>query len=375
VVPPHAGRAPGLTIAHLIECDGPGGAERMLVHLVTALAEDGVHNVVLLPSGGEGWVAAQLPHERVSIVHVPLASASVPTSVAHIRRALGSQPIQMAHSHEFTMSVLGAAAAWSLGIPHLFTLHGSRYYASSPARRLATMLAARASHKVVPVSDALARHVSRDLRLGPSTLCTIPNGIPPVPEVAPRLRAELGLPAGARLAVAVGNLYPVKGHTHLLRAMAMLPAAPEVHLAIAGRGPEEEALRVRAKALAIGHRVHFLGLRDDIGNLLWSADVFVLPSLSEALPLALLEAMRASRPIVASAVGEIPAVLEQGRAGMLVPPGDHERLARALTTLLDNATESAALAARARAVADERYDVGRMTDRYRTLYAAALRPR
>jgi glycosyltransferase involved in cell wall biosynthesis len=191
--------------------------------------------------------------------------------------------------------------------------------ARKPVLRLLAGAASRnharssASHKVVPVSDALARHVSRDLRLGPSTLCTIPNGIPPVPEVAPRLRAELGLPAGARLAVAVGNLYPVKGHTHLLRAMAMLPAAPEVHLAIAGRGPEEEALRVRAKALAIGHRVHFLGLRDDIGNLLWSADVFVLPSLSEALPLALLEAMRASRPIVASAVGEIPAVLEQGR--------------------------------------------------------------
>jgi glycosyltransferase involved in cell wall biosynthesis len=124
--------------------------------------------------------------------------------------------------------------------------------------------------------------------------------------------------------------------------------------------------------LGIGDRLHLLGLRKDIPNILRSADVFVLPSLSEALPLALLEAMRAGRPIVASSVGEIPRVLEGGRAGLLVPPGDHEPLAQALAQLLTDPGGAAALAARASIVAQEQYDLEGMLDRYIELYAAAL---
>src|SRR5437867_11730680 len=127
-----------------------------------------------------------------------------------------------------------------------------------------------------------------------------------------------------------------------------------MHLAIAGRGPEETALRELARSLELSDRVHLLGLRDDIPNILRSADVFVLPSRSEALPLALLEAMRAARPIVATAVGEVPTVLQHGEAGLLARPGDVAGLAAALGgRLLMNPAAARTLGERARAVAAE----------------------
>jgi len=92
-----------------------------------------------------------------------------------------------------------------------------------------------------------------------------------------------------------------------------------VHLAIAGRGDQDEALRAQAAALGVADRLHLLGLRADVANVLAGADVFVLPSLSEGLPIALLEAMFTGCPIVASDVGDVRAALDEGRAGMLVP--------------------------------------------------------
>src|SRR5207247_10689618 len=138
-----------------------------------------------------------------------------------------------------------------------------------------------------------------------------------------------------QLAVAVVNLYPVKGHHFLLEALALLaPRFPRLHVAIAGRGDLEGPLRARAQALDVGDRFHLLGLRSDVGNVLAGADVFVLPSLSEGLPLALLEAMLAARPVVATAVGEVPTVLMGGRAGVLVPPGEAAELAGAVAGVL-----------------------------------------
>jgi glycosyltransferase involved in cell wall biosynthesis len=275
------------------------------------------------------------------------------------------------------MSALAGIACWRRGVPHVFTLHGSRYYADRLDRRLTMAWAGRAAHQVVAVSDAQALDMARDLWLSRERIRVIPNGIPPVPAVAPSLRAELGLAPEARLVVAVGNLYPVKGHAHLLRAVAALP--PElrqmVHVAIAGRGDEGPSLTALAAELGLPGQLHLLGLRDDVANVLRSATVFALPSLSEALPLALLEAMRAGVPVVASAVGEIPAVLEHGKAGLLARPGDPGELASALRTLLSDPTLARALVDRAQHVVLERYAIERMAERYLSVYAAAgLRP-
>src|SRR6266581_9774696 len=273
------------------------------------------------------------------------------------------------------MAVYGAWAARRAGVPHLFTMHGGRYYAGRLQRRIALRLAARASDSVVTVSKSLAHHLAQDLWIRPSRIATIPNGVrAPQPVVHSSLRDELRLGSTDQLVVAVGNLYPVKGHGYLLEALALLaPRYPSLHVAIAGRGDLEERLRDRARALQVSDRFHLLGLRSDIGNVLAGANVFVLPSLSEGVPLALLEAMLAGRPVVASAVGEVPIVLDGGRAGLLVPAEDATALANALSTMLDNSALARRLAMAAQTRATERYTLDAMMEAYLTLYAKALR--
>jgi glycosyltransferase involved in cell wall biosynthesis len=152
---------------------------------------------------------------------------------------------------------------------------------------------------------------------------------------------------------------------------------PQLHIAIAGRGELENELRARAAALGVTDRFHLLGLRGDVDNVLAGADIFVLPSLSEGVPLALLEAMLAARPVIATAVGEVPTVLDHGRAGVLVPAGDAAALASALGGLLTDTDRRRQLSDAALQRASEEYSLDRMMERYIAIYAKliARRPR
>jgi glycosyltransferase involved in cell wall biosynthesis len=189
------------------------------------------------------------------------------------------------------------------------------------------------------------------------------------------LRTELRLTADDQLLVAVGNLYTVKGHRHLVAALAgLIEAHPRLHLAIAGRGPQEAALRKEIAALGLTERVHLLGLRHDVADVMAAADVFVLPSLSEGLPLAVLEAMSLSRPIVASGVGDVPRALANGAAGVLVPPSDVTALVHALDQVLRSEVLRSSLGRRAYLRWKEVYHRDRMVTRYaRMLRALAAR--
>ena len=160
----------------------------------------------------------------------------------------------------------------------------------------------------------------------------------------------------------------MKGHRYLVEAVARLTARhPGLHVAIAGRG-DREPVATCAAALGVADRVHLLGPRADVSNVLASADIFALPSLSEGLPLALLEAMFAARPIIASAVGEVPVALEHGQAGVLVPPGDVAALADALDRLLADLAGAQALGECAARRAAATYGLERMVDSYVRLY-------
>ncbi len=363
----------GLRIAHLIETNGPGGAERMLVHMATELQAAGCHTVVIAPAGGEGWLPEQLAGTGVTVESFRLER---PVSLAFARQLtalLQRHRIALAHSHEFSMAVYGAWAAWRAGIPHVTTMHGGRYYAQRLRRRVALRAAFALTGRVVAVSRDLAEQLCRDLWLPRSRVTTVGNGVRPTWVQHSGLRQELGLGPQDRLVVAVGNLYPVKGHRHAVEALALLQG-PErrVHLAIAGRGDLAEALRARAAELGVADRLHLLGLRADIANVLGGADVFILPSLSEGLPVALLEAMFAGRPTVASDVGDVRVALEDGRAGVLVPAGDARALALAVSGLLHAPARAGELGARAQQRARQEYDVTRMVARYAPIYRDVL---
>jgi glycosyltransferase involved in cell wall biosynthesis len=360
-----------MNVALLIESDGPGGAEQVVAHLAEGLVAGGAAVTVLVPAHGEGWLRDRLAGGAVTITELPLGG---PVSVVAIRAVadeLRRSGAQLLHTHEFGQAFVGACAARRAGIPHLITMHGGRYFAERWRRRLLLRSAVALSAAITAVSTPLAAALERHVGLRPGRVRRIPNGARPAPGGNDGIRHALGLPSETPLLLAVGNLYPVKGHQHLLSALALLAGrSPPPHLAIAGRGQEETALRAQAAGAALTERVHLLGMRADVGALLRSADLFVHPSLDEGLPLAVLEAMFAGRPIVASAVGEVPAVLEEGKAGLLVPPGDPAALADAIRRLLDDRGTARALGTAAAARATREYPVDRMVARYASLYDA-----
>ena len=366
--------AGGVRIAHLIECDGPGGAERMLASVARDLQDRGNETLVVAPARGEGWLARELSGTGVCVELFDLDRPFSPRFSRWLAEVFRRHRVALAHSHEFTMAVYGAWAARRAGIPHIITMHGSRYYAGRLQRRIAMRLAVQFSSATVAVSGMLSQSIARDLWIRPSRIATIPNGVrPPLSTEPSRLRDELGLRPDDHLVVAVGNLYPVKGHAVLVDALALLAGRfPRLHVAIAGRGELEAALHGRAEQLGVRDRLHLLGLRSDIANVLAGADLFVLPSLSEGVPLALLEAMLAGKPVIASAVGEVPTVLDGGNAGALVPPSDAAALAAAMDDVLSHPARERALGAAAQARATAAYTFDVMMGAYRALYVRAL---
>jgi glycosyltransferase involved in cell wall biosynthesis len=375
IVMPPPSRTAGLRVAHLIECDGPGGAERIVAHLATGLQAGGAYNVAILPARGEGWLARQLAGSGVAVEYFHLARPVSPACARSLARVFRRHDITVAHSHEFSMAVYGSWASWLAGVHHVITMHGSRYYAGRLQRRIAMRAAVAASGATVAVSQGLAESMRRDLWLSHGRITTVANGVPHGDPAPLALRDYLHLDVDDTLLVAVGNLYPVKGHRHVLEAMALLASRhPRLHFAIAGRGDLAGPLREQANATGLGGRLHLLGLRADVAAVLSAADIVVHPSLSEGLPLALLEAMFAGRPIVASRVGEIGMALEGGSAGLLVEPGSPFALAAALERLLSDPAFARALGARARTRAYAEFDVRQMVSRYASMYLHLVAP-
>ncbi|HMD33899.1 MAG TPA: glycosyltransferase [Vicinamibacterales bacterium] len=362
-----------LRVAYLIDSDGPGGAERVVADLAKSFHASEGRCVVFLPAEREGWLGRELADSGVTVEPFRWGRAVSPAWMRSFVDAFRRHDITVAHSHDFYMAVYGACASRIAGIPHVITMHGGRYYAARFQRRIAMRSAIALSAATIAVSRQLGDQMSRDLWVRRSGIDMVSNGVRYQPADGGAVRRELGLAPGDRLAVSIGNLYPVKGHRYLVDALARLADRhPTLHVAVCGRGDLAAVLASRARALGVGGRVHLLGLRSDVSAVLAASDLFVLPSLSEGLPLALLEAMFAGCPIVATDVGEVSAALANGEAGVIVRPGDASDLASALDALLGDPDRARMLGARARGRAASEYDRSQMVQRYRSIYEQVL---
>jgi glycosyltransferase involved in cell wall biosynthesis len=363
------------TVGLLLDSYGPGGAERMVLQLARELRERGREVVpfgILTPTG-EGWLHREFRRHGFEPEILTLRRALDLRFARDLRAALSRRGVAVAHAHEFTFAFYGAVSGW----PLVITMHGGTGFAEAFRRRVALGWAARRASAVVGVSEAAGDHLARALGLSRARIAIVPNGVPAPDGNAERGRAALGLADGQRMAIAVGSLYRVKGHAVLLEAVGRLRHAgrwpDEWLLAIAGRRGEEEAgLRARAEEPDLAPVVRILGHRDDVSDLVAAADLFVMPSLSEGMPLALLEAMHAGRAIVASAVGGVPEAARNGSEALLVPPADPEALAQALGRVVTDPALRSRLGAAALARARDHYAAAAMAAAYERLYDRAL---
>jgi glycosyltransferase involved in cell wall biosynthesis len=182
----------------------------------------------------------------------------------------------------------------------------------------------------------------------------------------------LGIEEGARIVFCAARLTKVKGVDHLIRSAALVRARREdVRVLIAGDGPEREALKELARQVAPGS-VRFLGRRDDVPDLLAAAGVVAIPSLAEGQGLILLEAMAAGRPVVASRVGGLADVVQDGETGLLVPPADPEALAAGILAVVESPELAARLGASARRYAETELTVERMIARMEEVYLCVV---
>ncbi len=265
-----------------------------------------------------------------------------PRGLRRAVRLLRADPPDLLHSHLKHADLVAAYAAPRLGIPMVSTLHlveDEVGMVGRLKRDLGAWARRRRAARTIAVSDALRRWYLDAFPVDPATVVTIPNGIPapePVPaERRAALRAEFGVPDGCLLAATVAIFRDGKGHDDLLDAARLLEDVP-IRFVLAGSGPEEARLRARVEAEGLTGRVVFAGFREDVAALLAAADLVVHPSHADALPTALIHALAAGVPAVATRVGGIPEIVGDD-AGMLVAPGEPAALAGAIRDLAGDA--------------------------------------
>jgi glycosyltransferase involved in cell wall biosynthesis len=360
-----------LRVAMMLESDGHGGAEVMVLRLSDELRRRGHFILPVGPARGCGWLAGEFRRGGFTPEVYDLRMPVDPLGVRDLVRVLRRHHIDIVHTHEFTLAVYGAAASRILGLRHVLTMHGGLNVCKAMRRRVALRWAMRSADHTVMVSNATRGQFARDLGVAENRFTVIPNGAPLQIGDAAQVRKEFGVTEGDVVLLAVGTLETHKGHRLLLEALARPEfAQSRWKLIIAGGrgGDQHEPLQAFVRQAGLTDRVKIVLNRNDIPALLALADVFVMPSLWEGLPMALLEAMLAGKAVVASATAGIPEAINNGTDGILVPPGDVPSLADALHSLISSSERRGFLGSAAQHRAEENFSVNVMADHYENLY-------
>jgi len=346
------------TILHVIDALNIGGAQELLVLLADKTPKSAYQTLVCVIQPdvtlkfrieSRGASVFCLSRSRPSIYCPGNFITYFYQNIRDIMSLCRQHRVDVVHCHLSDAEFTGILAGWLYGAKRIIsTVH---YPALLPDRKsgdirnflriAATRLLYRLANAVVAVSDDVAQQLKNVFRLAPSKIKIIINGIDveaihrtlPNPEHLPSLCA---LP-GQRLITSVGRLMPPKGHGYLIAAIPyLISQVGNVRLLLAGDGDLKASLEQLSQDLKVQDVISFLGSRNDVPDILALSDVFVLPSISEGTSMALMEAMAASKPIVATDIPGNRAVLKHGHNCLLVPPGNPQKLAEAISFLLNH---------------------------------------
>ena len=374
--PPQATASPPVAgLTHVIAAAEMGGAERVALELSELQRAQGIDvRVVSLAPLGKSTLVEEFRDRHIPLEAVPKRPGFDLSLVPRLAARFRQLRTTVVHTHNPQPIIYAAPAARLVGAGVVHTKHGVN---PDVGRRLwLRRRGASFSHTFVAVSEETAREALRNKEVSPRKLRVILNGIDPGrfrpnQEAASAVRSALRIDTSAAVLGTVGRLCAVKNQSLLLRS-----AAPLLHegawLIVVGDGPDREALETLAAQLGISERIRWLGERIGVPDLLASMNVFALPSQSEGLPLVILEAMATGLPVVATAVGGVSSVVDEGETGFLVDAGDESAMRERLRQLLSNRELASTLGLRGRARVLRDFSSDRVGREYSHLYREAL---
>jgi glycosyltransferase involved in cell wall biosynthesis len=359
-----------------------GGTERVVWELATRLPRARYEvEVWLSPDPGVDTLASSLEEREIVVRRVPEVTSrwDLRTMLSTWRLLRRVRP-DLLHVHHVWPAAdrYLASIADAAGVKHLVITEHIVGESHSAGQRALKRRELDGADAVTAVSAAVAESLRADYGLDPVRVKVVPNGADPPDEQGERAamrryRESLGAGMLRPLWVCVGRLERQKGQDVLLEALAMLrQRGIDFVCAFAGDGSTRAALEARREALGLGAHARFLGQVEDPGPLLAAADAVVLPSRWEGLPLVVLEALARGRPVVASGVGGIPEVIEDGVEGRLVPPDDATALAAALEDCFRRSDVAQSMGRRGARLIQDRYTWPRVVENFETVYDEVL---
>ncbi len=359
-------------VLHVGKVSGISGSEAHLLTLLPDLLERGWDiRFALLHEDepGADEFARRLVASGVAAERVRLGRAADPLAFARLLRLVRRARPAILHTHLVHADFYGLVAGGLARVPlRVSTKHGFNAFRTRRSFALADRAVARLAGLQIAISEGLARYLAETEGYDEEAFEIVHYGIAAGPE-------PTASPGGSRL-LCVGRLVPVKGHDTLLRAFAVARRElPGLTLDIAGDGPLRGELETLAGGLSLGGAVRFLGRVETVATEMANAAAVVVPSLGEGFGMAALEAAERGRPVIASAVGGLPEIVDDGRTGVLVRPGDVQALAGAVVTLVRDPERATAMGAAARERVLAEFSLARCADRTDALYRAALERR
>lgn len=384
-------------VAHVIEALGPGGAERLLYTNLKHLDSSRFRNTVItIFSRANHW---REPIEALGVDVVSLncrGTRDLPSAVNALQKWLRQNRPDVIHTHLWAANVVGRIAGRLAGIPVISSAHNPDYEpearddgsdVSSRKRNLARAIdrwtGQFGSRRMIAVSDYVRQSTHRHLRYPIERIDLLYNPIDAesFTNYTGRSREqalqELGIPADSFVLLNVARISPQKGQLYAVRALPLIAKKyPNVHLILTGATTDSQCLaqvQEEIRSLGVADKVHILGARTDIPDLLHACDIFVFPSLYEGLGIALIEAMAAGCTCIATQTGPLAEVVTDGVDGMLVPPRDEKQLAATVCDLIADPARRKSLASAARKSALERFDPQTAAKRLMEIYESLVR--
>jgi glycosyltransferase involved in cell wall biosynthesis len=360
-------------VLHIIDSLHLGGAQEVVLNLATCGSARFRHEVATMHGHGIYWnrlrqagvkVHSLSPHKLL-----PFYLTSIPW------RLLADKP-DILHCHLIPSNIIAKPLGALLGVPVVINHDHTNDTRRAESRLLLALdrFSNRFASHIVAVSASCRKFLIARESIPANDVTLVPNAIDlrrfsPSAALRDQSRIELGLPSSARVVAGVGRLNPQKNFSLFLDIAAQLaPRFPDLHFLLAGDGPEEKMLREKAVALGIADRVTFSGYVADTRLVYLAADVLLMPSRYEGLPMTLLEAMAMGLPVVASQLDGIAEVIGDGREGFLVPSDDASLFVERTAALLQDAELSSRIAQNARAKIEASFSVERMTSAVEEIY-------